>query len=145
MGVARTMPDLELWLDVHATAWSILVDREYKDLVRRWTTVFSPLVASGAQCLQGSRAILSLEARLPAQVYLLSGIEVPQLANMGGQGPTAYRVNGLRGMSRDLANRLELILVAADFAWSWVFSHEAGAFEWEQMYEASDIMRTKES
>jgi hypothetical protein len=54
---------------------------------------------------------------------------------MGGRGPAAYRATDLRCIPRDLANRMELIVVSDDLAWTCVFSHEAGAFVWEQLYE----------
>jgi hypothetical protein len=135
MGIVRALPDLEGWLDADADSWASLADQEYKTLVRHWSERFSPLIAAGASCLQGSRAMLSLENRLPADVYVLSGMRVPQLANMGGRGPAAYQAIGLRSIPRVSANRMELIVVSVDFTWSCVFSHEAGAFVWEQLYE----------
>ncbi len=137
MGIVRAIPDLEAWLDNDADMWSPLSDPEYKALVRRWSEGFGSLVATGARRLQGSRAMLSLQTRLPADVYVLSGLSIPQLANLGGLGPAAFRASGLRSVPRDLANRLELIIASQTFAWSCVFSHEAGAFVWEQLYEAA--------
>jgi hypothetical protein len=82
----------------------------------------------------------SVADRLPADVYLFSGLLVPRLANMGGCGPAGYRANKLRNVCKDLANRSELILVSSDLGWSCVFSHEAGAFVNEHLYErASNI------
>jgi hypothetical protein len=135
MGIVRALPELEAWLDADASSWSTLSDREYKALVRRWSECFSQLIAADTSCLQGHRAIQALEARLPADVVLLSGIQVPQLANMGGRGAAAYTATGLCSLRRDLANRMELVLASDDLAWSCVFSHEAGAFVWEHLYE----------
>jgi hypothetical protein len=79
--------------------------------------------------------MLSLEARLPAGVHVLSGLPVPQQLNTGGRGPAAYRVAGLRIVPRELANQLELIIVSDDFAWTCIFSHEAEVWVDEQLYE----------
>jgi hypothetical protein len=135
MGIVRALPELEEWLDADASSWSSLTDREYKALARRWSECFSPLIASETPCLQGLRAVQALEARLPTDVVLLSGIQVPRLANMGGRGAAAYMAIGLRSLHRELANRMELVLASDDLAWSCVFSHEAGAFVWEHLYE----------
>ena len=62
-------------------------------------------------------------------------MQVPELANTGGLGAGGYQALGLRSIQRELANRLELILAARDLSWSCVFSHEAGAFVWECLYE----------
>src|SRR5262249_21867876 len=107
----------------------------YKDLVHRWSASFEPLIAAGAPCQKAGRAIASLEARLPAEVFVLSGLPVPQLANEGGLGPAAYEVAGLRRVPRDFANQMDLTLVPGDFTWSWLFSHEADAWVSEHLYE----------
>ena len=136
MGIVRALPNLEAWLEADADSWSGLSDAEYKSLVRRWFEGFLHLVEADASSFRGSRALLAVESRLPANVYLLSGVRVPALANAGGLGPAAYLANELRSIRAELANRLELIVVSENFAWSCVFSHEAGAFVSEQMYEA---------
>jgi hypothetical protein len=136
MGIVRTLPNLESWLDTNADSWFALSDPEYKALVRRWTESYSHLLATRLpRHQQGYRAMLSLEDRLPANVFLFSGLKVPQLDNLGGSGPAAYRAIGLQRLSRDLANQLELIVSSEDLAWSCIFSHEAGAWVWEQLYE----------
>lgn len=84
----------------------------------------------------GGRAMVSFEARLPADVIVLSGLAVPKLCNTGGMGPAAFRAQGLMLVDRDWANERELILVADDFSWAIVFSHEAGALVWEHLYDA---------
>ena len=135
MSIVRTLPDVEAWLDADADSWSSHSDREYKAVVRRWFESFARIVQAGDSRFVGNRAILSLDARLPADVHVFSGVRVPQLANMGGLGASAYQVSGLRRVPRDTANRFELIVVSVDFDWSCVFSHEAGAFVWEHLYE----------
>ncbi len=136
MGIVRVLPDLEEWLDADADSWSALPDREYKALVRRWSETFLPLIAANAHRSQGYHAMLSLETRLPADVFLFSGFGIPQLDNTGGRGPAGYHANGLRNIRRDMANRMELIVASDDLAWSCVFSHEAGAHVWECLYES---------
>src|SRR4051812_43646314 len=118
MGIVAAIPDLEAWLDADADSWSVLDDREYRSLVRRWSEDFMPLVESGAPCLRGHHATLALEGRLPAAVNLLSGFRVARFANMGGRGPSGYRAAALRRLNRDLANRLELIVAPDDLTWS---------------------------
>ncbi len=134
MGIVRAMPDLQAWLDANADSWSSLADREYKALVRRWSDVFSPLVAAGDARLHGRRAMTSLEERLPASVFVVSGLRVPRFANTGGYGAAAYEAE-LRHAPRDSANHMELVLISIDFSWSCIFSHEAGTLVWEQLYE----------
>ena len=77
----------------------------------------------------------AIAERLPTDVWLFSGVQLPELANTGGLGPAGYQAVGLRNIRRELANRLELILAARDLSWSCVFSHEAGAFVWECLYD----------
>src|ERR1043165_6770330 len=136
MGILRAMPEIEAWLDTDATSWSVVSEPEYKALVRRWSETFAPLVAADAKSTKGGRAMVSLQARFPANVIVMSGVAVPELCNTGGRGPAAFRAQGLMRVDRDWANSMELILVPDDFSWSFVFSHEAGAFVWEHLYEA---------
>jgi hypothetical protein len=136
MGILRAIPDIEAWLDTDAISWSAVSDADYKALVRRWSEVFARLVAAGSKCMKGGRAMVSLEARLPADVIVISGLRIPDLCNTGGMGPAAFRAQGLMRVDRDWANRMELVLVADDFSWTIVFSHEAGAFVWEHLYDA---------
>lgn len=136
MGILRAIPDIEAWLDTDAVSWSTVSDAEYKALVRRWSETFAPLVASGSKCTKGGRAMVSLEGRLPADVIVVSGLPVPEFCNTGGMGPAGFRAQGLIRVDRVWANRMELVLVSDDFLWTIVFSHEAGAFVWEHLYDA---------
>jgi hypothetical protein len=136
MGILRAIPEIEAWLDTDATSWSVVSEPEYKALVRRWSKTFAPFVATDAKCINGGRAMVLLQARLPANVIVMSGVPVPKLCNTGGQGPAAFRAQGLLRVDRDWANRMELILASDDFSWALVFSHEAGAFVWEHLYDA---------
>jgi hypothetical protein len=135
LGIVRTLPRLEAWLDDHADSWAPLADRDYKTLVRRWSSLFGPLIDADLAVFKGSRAISSLESRLPGDVILFSGVRVPGLSNNGGLGAAAYRAVGLRALSSELANQLALIALSVDFSWCCVFSHEAGSWVWEQMYQ----------
>jgi hypothetical protein len=76
-----------------------------------------------------------MESRLPGEVFLFSGVRVLGLSNLGGLGAAAYRAVGLRSLSSELANQLDLIALSGDFSWCCVFSHEAGSHVWEQMYQ----------
>jgi hypothetical protein len=134
MSILRAIPDIESWLDNDAESWCAVSDAEYKALVRRWSETFAPLVAADAKCTKGGRAMVSLEARFPTDLTVISGLQVPELCNTGGRGPAAFRAQALMRVERNWANRMELILVADDFSWACVFSHEAGAFVWEQFY-----------
>jgi hypothetical protein len=135
MGIVRVLPDVEDWLAAEADSWSPISDRDYVALVRRWRISFLPLIASGTPSFQGNRAMQVLAERLPADVWLFSGVRVPKLANTGGRGAAGYQAVGLRSLRRELANRLELVAVASELSWSCVFSHEAGAWVWECLYE----------
>ena len=135
MGRVRSMPELEAWLDDHADSWLLIPDREYTTLVHQWSALFQPLIEADNVAHKGHRAMMVLESRLPRDLVLFSGVRIPRLANLGGHGRAAYRAIGLQLLERDRANRLELIAVALDFTWCCVFSHEAGAFVWEQLYE----------
>ncbi|WP_165220009.1 hypothetical protein [Aquisphaera insulae] len=131
MGILRSIPDVEAWLDADANEWTSLDDREYKAVVRRWSDVFLPRLEAGSQLLWGEKAILDVESRLPAAVVILSGTRIRSLANLGGCGAAVYRAAGLRQIDRDLANARELILTSEDLTWCCVFTHEAGAFSSE--------------
>jgi hypothetical protein len=81
-------------------------------------------------------AIRRSQARLPCDAVLFNGVRVPRLANQGGgKRPSAYRAFRLRSIDRKLANRLELIAAPVDLSWCCVFSHEAGSFVWEQLFD----------
>ncbi len=134
MGIVRVLPDVEDWLTAEAESWTFLSDRDYIDLIRRWRVEFLPLIAFGPS-FRGERALQIVAERLPADVYLFSGVEVPELANTGGRWAAGYRAVGLRSLWRKLANQRELVIAAGDLSWSCVFSHEAGAWVWECLYE----------
>src|SRR5262245_39298437 len=107
MGILRAIPEIEGWLDNDATSWSVVSEPEYKALVRRWSETFAPLVAADAKCTKGDRAMVSLQARLPANVIIMSGVPVPELCNTGGRGPAAFQTQGLMRVDRDWANGME--------------------------------------
>jgi hypothetical protein len=130
-----TLPKLEAWLVDHADSWFLLPDQEYTALVDQWSALFHPLIEAGNVAHKGHQAMMVLETSLPCDTVLFNGVQIPRLENMGGGGRAAYRAVGLRALDRDLANQLELVAVAVDFSWCCVFSHEAGAYVWEQLYE----------
>jgi hypothetical protein len=45
LGIVRILPRLEAWLDDYADSWAPLADRDYKTLVRRWSSLFGPLMS----------------------------------------------------------------------------------------------------
>src|SRR5262245_20513778 len=122
MGIVRALPDVEDWLSAEAESLSLISDRDYVALVRRWREGFVPLIAAATPSSQGNRAMQAIAERLPADVWLFSGVQVPELANTGGRGAMGYQAVGLRSLRRELANRLELVAVASDLSWSCVFS-----------------------
>ena len=136
MEIVRAKADLQNWLTTNSDCWELLSDAHYKDVARRWSQDYLPMIRDNRQSISGHRAIATLQSRLPSDAILFRGVRITQLANLGGSGwPTAYRATGLRAIDRQLANSLELIVGATDFAWSCVFSHEAGSLAWEQFYE----------
>jgi hypothetical protein len=135
MGITRALPDVEEWLEAEASSWSAISDRDYAALVRRCRDTFLPSVMAETPSLHGDRAMQAIAERLPADIWVFSGIRIPEMANMGGQGAAGYEVAGLRNLPRELANHLELVVVAENFSWSCVFSHEAGSCVWECLFE----------
>jgi hypothetical protein len=135
MGIVRVLPGVEDWLDAEAESWSPISDREYVAIVRRWRDSFLSRIAANTPSSQGNRAMQAIAERLPTDVWLFSGVEVPELANAGGLGAAGYHAVGLRNLRRELANQMELVVVAGDLSWSCVFSHEAGEWVWECLYE----------
>lgn len=138
MGIVRTLPELESWLDDHADDWAPLHDREYKAVVGRWSGLFGPLIEAGSSA-GDSRATAALKSRLPCDVFLFSGLRVERLLNTGGRGAAAYEAVGLCDLDTELANILELVAVSVDFSWCCVFSHEAGSWVWERLYEREQV------
>jgi hypothetical protein len=136
MGIVQMLSEVEAWLDLEAESWSALSDRDYVALVGRWRDSFLSLIGAKLSTFQGNRAMQAVAERLPADVWLFSGLQLPELANRGGRGPAGYQAAGLRGVRRELANQLELVVAAADLSWSCVFAHEAGAFVRECLYQA---------
>lgn len=135
MGLARSLPELEDSLAGRATACEVLTDRDYQQLIARWQSIFRPLVESRSRRLSGARALEATRAKLPQTVLLFSGVRIPEVANHGGRGPVAYRAVKLASFDAELARQLELVLVAEDFSWSCVFSHESGSMVHEELYE----------
>jgi hypothetical protein len=135
MGILRVLPAIDEWLNADADSWSPISDQEYVTLVSQWREEYLPLISARSHSFQGERAMQAIAARLPSDVLLFSGVKVPELQNTGGRGAAAYRAAGLRSVERKMANRLELILAAHDLSWTCVFSHEAGAFVWESLYQ----------
>jgi hypothetical protein len=135
MGKFQKLPQLECWLDIHAASWFLVPDHDCTALVDQWSAVFWPLIEADNITYHGHRAIMVLESRLPCDVFAFNGVKIPRLINLGGGGRAAYRVTGLRSLDRDLANRLELVMTPVDLSWCCVFTHEAGAFGWEHLYE----------
>ena len=136
MGFVQTSPAIEQWLEAHSEAWRCITDAEYASVVSRWKENFWRLIELSYQTRTGTRAIADLGHRFPASVFLFSGVRVPLLANMGGPGTCGYHATLLRKLDREVANTEELILVSDRFAFSYVFSHEAGAMVWEHLYVA---------
>jgi hypothetical protein len=73
------------------------------------------------------------QARLPADVFVLSGVRVSQVQNSGGLGRAGYQVMALREAPED--NSWEPIIIAQDFAWACIFTHEAGVYSEERFYD----------
>jgi hypothetical protein len=128
-------PQLEAWLADHVDSWFMLAKHEYPALVDRWSALFWPMIAAGNVTHHGHRAIMVLESRLPCDIFLFNGVQIPQVMNLGGRGRAAYRAVGLCALDRKLANQLELIAAPVDLSWCCVFTHEAGGYGWEQLYE----------
>jgi hypothetical protein len=61
---------------------------------------------------------------------------VARWESLGGRGAAAYRASRLERIEPDLARRLELVLVAEDFSWCFLFSRETGSMFHEELYEA---------
>ena len=135
LGFVRNLPQLETWLDGRATSWLTLPDREYTALVGRWSSLFGPLIEVGLAAAGGSAATWLLRSRLPCDVFLFSGLPVPRVSNTGGLGAAGYRALGLTSLDTDLANGLELIVVALDFRWCRLYTHEADSWATEELYE----------
>jgi hypothetical protein len=142
MGIVKVLPDVEEWLDAEADSWSTISDPDYVALVRRWRDSFWSAIKAERPSLRGHQAIHAVGERLPADVWLLSGIQVPELANMGGQGAAGYQVAGLRSMKRELANRFELVVAPSDLSWTCVFSHEGNDLVWECFFELTAEARS---
>jgi hypothetical protein len=135
MGKVWNAHQLEAWLTDHADSWCMLAQHDYSALVNRWSALFWPLIAASNVTHHGHRAIMVLESRLPCEIFLFNGVQIPQVMNLGGRSRAAYRAVGLLDLNRKLANQLELIAVPIDLSWCCVFTHEAGGYGWEQLYE----------
>lgn len=112
-----------------------MVDQEYVAIARSWREHYLTLIQGAKYSQLGERAIQAVAESLPCDVYVFSGLLLPELANTGGLGAGGYDVVGLKNIHRNLFNRLELIAVSRDLSWSCVFSHEAGAFVAGSLYE----------
>ena len=102
----------------------LLRDREYIDMMERWTTQF-PLV-NIPECYHKHdlKAITLLHSHLPRDVYAFTGVTVPYADNLGGRFLTAYFVRSLREIDINIAKEEELILADSALLWCVIFGHE---------------------
>lgn len=135
MGIARSLPELEESVAGWSSACDLLTAEDYKEVVARWKAAFKSLIETRSRRLSGSRALDSIESRLPQTVFLFSGVSIPEVANLGGRGPVGYRAIDLTRLDFGLARELELVLVSEDFSWSCLFSHETGSMFHEEFCE----------
>ncbi|MEO0586947.1 MAG: hypothetical protein AAF078_04840 [Planctomycetota bacterium] len=135
MSIVHSIPELEAWLDEHASSWSIMDDRAYVAFTREWQQRFLPRVEARQHAQKGDLAISTLVDCLPTDAVLIAGLRVPTVANMGGNVASGYHVTGLRSIHRELFNRAELIVTAECRSWTCVFNHEAYAGFPEYLYE----------
>ena len=68
-------------------------------------------------------------------MLLLSGIGIPEVANLGGRGAAGYRATELTFLDLDLARNLELVVVAHDLSWCLLLSHETGSWTHEEFWQ----------
>lgn len=67
-------------------------------------------------------------------MVLFSGVNVPEVANLGGSCACAYSARALTSLNHGLLRRNELITCAPDLSWSCLYSHETGSMFHEKLY-----------
>jgi hypothetical protein len=134
MGFTRSLPELEASLDAQSQGWQALDDGCYKRAVDNWNAAFREPIEQRQQHQTGVQALEEFRSRLPSDVLFLSGIRIPDVANLGGRGAAAYSATALTGLDLDMARMLELVVVAQHFSWCLLLSHETGSWYREEFW-----------
>lgn len=132
MSFVRSCLDVENWLSEASAHWQIISDREYRELISNWKKSFWQCIETKQQHQHGLKAQTKLKSILPVNAYIFSGLKVEAAANMGGNYPSGYLVQGLSSIDWSLCKLHELIVTDVEFGHTLICSHEDG---YEQFYE----------
>ena len=124
MGIVKALPTLEAWVESRGLAWARLSDREYRSCLGSWSNTFQHRIERRWQHVKGARAILDFESELPCSVFLICGVSIPEVANLGGSCASGYRIDNCDSLDLSLCSSLELVVISSDFRWSLLLSHE---------------------
>jgi hypothetical protein len=124
------LPELDAWFRVAASGARPLDRREYQDLIRSWQVHFEPLLKAGdrrtgAKAEEGARALLPRDVfvfTIPGYRYLPAATDARHDARYG------FYVSQLRTIDFNVANQMDVILTDAEFTFTCLCTHEAGAF-----------------
>ena len=111
MGIVRSLPQVEAWLSDNSESWRQLPDSEYRALVRDWRSRFCQPIKHNETSETGDTALDALSHYLPADLILFSGVQVPEIGNLGGSCACAYTVSSLASLDHELLRQSEMISV----------------------------------
>jgi len=137
MGFLKTHTDVEAWLGSSSLEFRSLSQKEYAGLVRQWRSRFEPMLNAG-ECRHGNSAEEALESRLPRDVFIFSipGYRLlPASTNPRLDPAYAYEAIRLSALDLQTANRADAIIVDQGFAFTCLYTHEAGALARTQFCE----------
>jgi hypothetical protein len=124
MGTVKPFPTLEAWMESRGQAWSLLSDREYRSCRSSWSNTFQHRIERRWQHVKGDRGILDFESELPSSVFLICGISIPEVGNLGGPCASGYRIDSCDSLDLGLCSSLELVVIDPDYRWCLLLSHE---------------------
>ena len=127
MGIVKALPTLEAWMESRGLAWKLLSDREYRTCRSSWSNTFQQRIERRWQHVQGTRAILDFESELPCSVFLICGISIPEVGNLGGPCASGYRIDNCHSLNVELCSSLELVVIDTDYRWCILLSHETSS------------------
>ena len=111
-------------MESRGLSWMLLSDSEYRICRISWSNTFQQRIERRWQHAQGIRAILDFKSELPCSVFLICGVSIPEVANLGGPCASGYRIDNCDSLDLGPCSSLELVVIDSDYRWCLLLSHE---------------------
>ena len=138
MGFLIRIAHLENWLRENDTDYRALTDREYAAISKKWKSRFECLINERNPTKSGDKAMTSLEARLPSNLYVfnLPGNELLPAATDTNDPAFGYFIKKVEFVERVLLNRIDAIVCDEAYDFTCLYTHEYQTLAHPEYYEA---------